>query len=112
MVDASADLETVAGWVWSSNVRPLVEMISVVVGYDFDESDWQAISFALPDTDDDRLDAWYSYPLVGRSRVEVGFARSVEGDEVSVKVSSVRDHVLRARLEVLLDVFCHYTVVQ
>jgi hypothetical protein len=85
-------------------------MISLVVGYDFDESDWLAISAALPDTDDECAGGWFMYPLVGRSSVDVGFARSVQGDEVSVRVSPVRDHDSHARVELLLDVFSRYRV--
>ncbi|MER6810701.1 hypothetical protein ABT299_15590 [Spirillospora sp. NPDC000708] len=98
------------GWVWASNVRPLLEMISEVVEYDFDDSDWLAISRALPSTDNDRADGWYAYPLVGVRPVEIRLAREVEADEVSVEVTGIADDRTRESIELLLTVFARYEV--
>ncbi|KAB2366198.1 hypothetical protein [Actinomadura montaniterrae] len=87
-----------------------MEMISEVVGYDFDDSDWLAISMALPDTDDEQADGWYAYPLVGDRQVEVRLSRAVGGDEVSIEVTGMADDRTRESIELLLTVFARYTV--
>jgi hypothetical protein len=86
-------------------VRPLVEVVSKLIGYWFDDSDWSAIAHAPPDTDDDKADGWYSYPLEGRLAVGVQLARAVGGDEVSVKVTSPPDQALHGACALLCRVF-------
>ncbi len=49
----------IAGWVWSANVRPALVWLAHYVGYRFDETDWQAVSTALPQTDADADDRLY-----------------------------------------------------
>jgi hypothetical protein len=98
------------GWIWSSNVRPLMEMISKVVEYDFDDSDWLAVSTGLPDTDDEQADGWFAYPLVGVRQVEVRLAHAVGGNEVSVEVSDIADERTRESIELLLSVFARYVI--
>lgn len=100
-----------AGWVLEGNVRPFLEMVSHVVDYDFDDSDWSAISLALPATDDERPDGWYSYPLAGRRHeVEVGLAQDVQSFVVMVRVHGPADERLRESIRLLLAVFDHYEV--
>ncbi|MFE1989591.1 hypothetical protein [Streptomyces mirabilis] len=77
----------VEGWIWHENVQPFLALLARYAGYDFDDTDWQAVELGLEATDDEHLDRWYSYPLVGSDhRVEVHLANAVEGDEVSVRV--------------------------
>ncbi|HEU5027437.1 MAG TPA: hypothetical protein VFV01_21135 [Spirillospora sp.] len=109
-MDDRGEASSAAGWVLSSNVRPLMEMISEVVEYDFDDSDWLAISTALPDTDDEQADCWYAYPLVGVRQAQVRLSRAVGGDEVSVEVTGISDDRTRESIELLLTVFARYEV--
>ena len=55
--------DEVAGWVWDTNVRKMIEYLSLWTAYDFGESDWQAIESSLPDTDADGPNGWYQYRL-------------------------------------------------
>lgn len=76
------------------------------LAYDFDDSDGLAISTALPNTDNDRADGWYAYPLVGVRPVEIRLARDVEADEVT----GIADDRTRESIELLLTVFARYEV--
>jgi hypothetical protein len=98
------DERQVAGWVWPSNVKPLLSMTSHYIGYRFDDWDWQAIAAALPATDDDREDGWYEYPLVGVPPLRVRLAQAVGAVPVMVTVAGQMDEVLAARISTLLDV--------
>jgi hypothetical protein len=71
----------VEGWIWNENVQPFLALLARYAGYDFDDTDWQAVELGLEATDDEHL-RWYSYPLVGSDhRVEVHLANAVEGNE-------------------------------
>ncbi|MER5449047.1 hypothetical protein ABT065_26000 [Streptomyces sp. NPDC002764] len=114
-MDAPAEAprsRTVAeGWIRETNLRAFCESLATEVGDDFDDSDWPAIDTALPDTDDEQpRSAWYTYPLVGRTRVDLHVARSVGGSEVSVSVQGTVDSRTRIRVELLLDVMARYAV--
>ena len=94
----------VSGWVWPSNVRQLFTWLSLYVGYAFDESDWQAIETALPDTDNEAENGWYNYPIAGVPPLRVSVARSGDADPVMVNVSGDMDAVLEARIDTLVSV--------
>ncbi|MGW2828843.1 hypothetical protein [Streptomyces sp. NPDC001286] len=99
------------GWIRETNLRAFCESLAAEVAYDFDDSDWLAIDTALPGTDDEQpRSAWYTYPLVGRTRLELHVARSVGGSEVSVSDQGTVDSRTRIRLELLLDVMARYAV--
>ncbi|MFE3851147.1 hypothetical protein ACFXPN_08390 [Streptomyces griseorubiginosus] len=104
--------KTVAeGWIRETNLRAFCESLAAEVAYDFDDSDWLAIDTALPHTDDEQPpSAWYIYPLVGRTRLDLHVARSVGGSEVSVSVQGTVSSRSRIRVELLLDVMARYAV--
>ncbi|MBA9001395.1 hypothetical protein [Thermomonospora cellulosilytica] len=85
-------------------------MLSEVVGYEFGDSDWLAVSTALPGTDDERAEGWYCYPLVGRSEVQVRLAQAVGSGVVSVEIGYAADDRLVVAVPLLLDVFARYRV--
>lgn len=96
----------VGGWIWGRNLRSFLELLSRYVGYDFDTTDWDTVASAVEDTDDEHADRWYSYPLAGSvHEIEIRLARSVGGDEVSVKVSGVVTAELELRADTLLSAF-------
>ncbi|MFD3929448.1 hypothetical protein [Streptomyces sp. NPDC058614] len=106
---ASRSRTVAEGWIWETNLRPFCESLAAEVAYDFDDSDWLAIDTALPDTDDEQpRSAWYTYPLVGRDRVDIHIARSVGGSEVSVSVQGTVASRVRDRVELLLDIMARY----
>ncbi|MGW2828846.1 hypothetical protein [Streptomyces sp. NPDC001286] len=99
------------GWIRESNLRAFCESLAAEVAYDFDDSDWLAIHTALPHTDDEQPpSAWYTYPLAGRTRLDLHVARSVDGSEVSVSVQGTVDSRSRIRVELLLDVMARHAV--
>jgi hypothetical protein len=56
---------TVDGWVWPSTVHTMMALLSSFIGYEFGDSDWDAVRLGLEGTDADRSDGFYEYPLVG-----------------------------------------------
>ncbi|WP_030964799.1 hypothetical protein [Streptomyces sp. NRRL S-378] len=103
MAEAEAE---VGGWIWERNLRPFLEVLSHYVGYDVDATDWATVAGAVEETDDERSDGWYAYPLAGAAqRAEVRLARSVEGDEVSVTVRGDLSPELRIRADTLLSAY-------
>ncbi|MFE5891258.1 hypothetical protein ACFQ6E_20235 [Streptomyces sp. NPDC056462] len=113
VIDSSGDTppgKTIAaGWIWLTNLRPFCEYLAAEVEYDFDDSDWLAIDTALPETDDDQpRSGWYTYPLVGRDRIDLQIARSVNGDEVSVSARGTVASRVRSRVELLFDIMARY----
>lgn len=98
--------QVVEGWVWSRNVRPLLELLSRYVGYVFDDTGGETVEAALPATGDERDDGWYAYPLVGADQtVQVRLATAVGGDVVCVEISGVQTAELRIRADTLLSAF-------
>lgn len=96
--------EPIAGWIWSRNLRAFVELLSHYAGYTLDETDWETIEAGVQDTDDESAAGWYSYPLVGTSAtLEVALARSVGGEEVSVRVTGAQTLELQLRTDTLLS---------
>ncbi|MFG2340979.1 hypothetical protein [Streptomyces yangpuensis] len=94
----------VGGWIRERNLRPFLELLSHYVGYAFDATDWATVARAVEETDDERADGWYAYPLVGEAQqAEVRLARSVGGDEVSVTVHGELSRELRVRADTLLS---------
>lgn len=94
----------VSGWVRSVNVQHLFRWLSLYVGYGFDETDWQAIAAARPDTDNDTEQGWYEYPVAGSPPLVVAVAQSIGADPVMVSVTGDMDAVLSARVDTLLSV--------
>lgn len=76
-------------WIIGTNLRPLAEMLSWEVKYDFDRADWDAIATALDNTDEAQ-GRWEQYTLVGtEGSVVLRFAwtdRENEGTLVSVEI--------------------------
>ena len=95
---------TVEGWVWPSTVETLMVFLSSFVGYGFGYNDWDAVRLGLEESDADRSDGFYEYPLVGDPVLTVRLARNVGADPVSVSVTGAMGVVLEARVETLISV--------
>ncbi|MFD7262804.1 hypothetical protein [Streptomyces sp. NPDC059874] len=101
----------VGGWIWDTNVRAFCEALSQWIGYDFDDSDWQAVDSALTGTDADRPHAeWYVYPLIGHTRLDLRLAREAGGAEVSIRIEGPRRRELQSRIDTLFHIMSTYTV--
>ncbi|MBB6556393.1 hypothetical protein [Nonomuraea rubra] len=46
------------GWIKEENARVFCEIPASLAGYEFDDLDWQAAGYALPDTDDEQEERW------------------------------------------------------
>ncbi|MFF4901843.1 hypothetical protein [Streptomyces sp. NPDC001068] len=98
--------DPIAGWIWSRNLRAFLELLSRYVGYDFDETDWQAIEAGVQETDDEVSGSWYRYAVVGtNATVQVALARAVGGEEVSVSVTGAETPELQLRTDTLMSAF-------
>ena len=86
---ASFDIRVVDNnWVYSNNVRPLLEAFSFWAGYSFDDSDWLAVDDGLSSTNVEAA-KWFRYPLIGSElSLEVGLAADPGADPVFVGVWS------------------------
>ncbi|MFZ4191895.1 hypothetical protein [Streptomyces fungicidicus] len=96
----------IAGWIMDRNLRAFLELLSRYIDYAFDDTDWDTIETGVRDTDDEKSDGWYSYPLAGTSAtLEVGLARSVGSEVMSVSVTGVETPELQLRTDTLLSAF-------
>ena len=96
----------IAGWIMDRNLRAFLELLSRYVDYAFDDADWDTIETGVRDTDDEKSDGWYSYPLVGTgATLEVSLARSVGSEVTSVSVTGAETPELQLRTDTLLSAF-------
>ena len=98
------DAVTITGWVWESNVHPFLRVLSGYAGYGFDPTDWEVISLGLEETDDEDPNGWYSYELIGVSRVGLQMARCLGDGIVLLRVISGSSDI-QIRAETLLDAY-------
>lgn len=111
MTTGRSDPVFVSGWVLESNLRPLCAVVSDLIGYDFDDADWQAVEYGLSGTDDDRpATAWFRYPLAGRTQVDLRIAQAVGGSAVSIQLLGTADDTLTAQAEAVIGVLSQYRV--
>ncbi|MFF8936890.1 hypothetical protein ACF08O_19545 [Streptomyces paradoxus] len=79
-------------------------------GYDFDDSDWQAVESALPGTDVEEPGGWYDYPLSGRVPMTLLVAADPGSSVVFVRLTGEPDDRTRARIEAAVHIFSRYTM--
>ena len=66
----------VTDWVYESNLRPFLEAVSWLVGYAFDDLDWEAVTFGLQQANvGDNDEEWFDYKL-GAVAVRLRSSRS------------------------------------
>ncbi|MFE5211197.1 hypothetical protein [Streptomyces sp. NPDC056600] len=98
--------EPLRGWIWAQNALPFLQLLSHYAGYAFDGTDWETVEAGIGDTDDDRADGWYTYPLVGtRAELEVALALATGSDVLAVTVTGLDDPELRLRADTLISAF-------
>ncbi|MFD7474857.1 hypothetical protein ACFV8Z_22485 [Streptomyces sp. NPDC059837] len=96
----------IAGWITGRNLRAFLELLSHYADYAFAETDSDTIELGVWDTDDEKPDGWYSYPLVGTSAtLEVSLAQSVGSEVMSVSVTGAETPELQLRTDTLLAAF-------
>lgn len=97
------------GWIIDTNLRPLCESVAQFAGYEFDDSDWQAIETALPTTDVERSE-WYDYPLLGRIPLTLFVAADPGSSVVFVRLAGEPDGDTKAKIEAALYIFTFWEV--
>jgi low temperature requirement protein LtrA len=96
--------EVLAGnWIWASNLRRFLELVSSYAGDRFDHPDWQAIQAGLDTVTSDKHT--FSYPLTGQQPLTLTISKDPGSDEVSVQVTGRQDRLLGARIAALTDAF-------
>jgi hypothetical protein len=60
-------------WILEENLRPWLQILSSVVGYAFDDLDWDAVTAGIANTDAEGS-RWYEHPL-GSEAVSVRLAK-------------------------------------
>ncbi|NNN37465.1 hypothetical protein HLK59_45495 [Streptomyces sp. S3(2020)] len=95
------------GWIHDMNLRPLCEAVAEFAGYDFGDSDWQAVETALPATDVE-ADTWYDYPIPGRLPLTLFVAADPDAYVVFVRIAGVTDERARAQIEAALFIFASW----
>lgn len=63
----------VVDWIYRDNLRPFLTALGWVVGYNFDEVDWEAICHGLRETNAE-ADRWFEYELSGNYRAAFSLA--------------------------------------
>ncbi|MFD6162347.1 DUF6959 family protein [Nocardia sp. NPDC060256] len=90
-----------SGRICSQDLRLFLELASSYIDYDFDNSDWTAITAAVQQAP--ALD----YPLIGSTSLTVRVQREDGRANVSVAITGMPNEALRIRLDTLFDVLTH-----
>lgn len=99
------------GWVWRTNLTPLFEMCSQLVGYRFDDLDAGAVEVGVERTDAE-AELWFAYDLVGKPTVSLRVARDPGSDVVLIEIDLLGvDETLAGQFVLVMDVFSQYRVV-
>jgi hypothetical protein len=92
-------------WIFEENLRAMFEHASYLVGYEFDDLDWDAVTLGLRGTSIE-AQQWFQYPLAGRQRLTLTVAVDPRSSVVFVGADAEGD--LKARLESAADLMARY----
>src|SRR5206468_992400 len=98
-------------WIWEHNLRPMFEFTSILVGYDFDDADWDAITVGVADTEVE-VQRWFEYPLKGQISLTLRVARDGGSNIVALETDGDADDVLEVRLETAAALMAHYRLLR
>ena len=87
-------------WIFDTDARLFLQLASALIGYAFDESDWQAVATQLERTPQTTAE----YPLVGRITLTVALERLDDGGHTEITVAGSPSHTIRTQLETLFGV--------
>jgi hypothetical protein len=76
-----------SGWIIDQNLKPFLETLSGFVQYDLNDSDWDAVSFGIRETDSER-DVWFDYRLIGNTTIKLRLAHDVGTSVIFVNVQT------------------------
>jgi hypothetical protein len=77
----------ICDWIYSDNLKPLVEILSRFAGYEFDGGDWTALEFGVIDTNYEQ-DRWFRFEFVGSHSIRVEFAMDPGSEVLFVRIES------------------------
>jgi hypothetical protein len=81
-------------WILPDNLHLFLERVSALIGYRFEDWDWDAVRLGVRDTDLQR-DQWYEYELSGSPSVKLTFAHAGDAKHLTVKVESEEHTAIR-----------------
>lgn len=96
---------TINTWILQDNLLLFVGRVSVLIGYGFEDWDWDAMRFGVRDTDI-KQDRWYEYGLSGKPLVELAFAEGEDAKRLHVKVET--EDCAAVRIEALARIMQCY----
>ena len=73
-------------WTWKENLLAFLLILSDIVSYNFDESDWDAVSYGLVGTSDEE-NIWFDYSLVGGMLVSIKLANDPEQELINYNMT-------------------------
>ena len=85
----------------AEEMRPWCELIAEIVGYPFDDLDWEAVVAGMADADAHK-DRWFEYSLVGKETAHLRMAYNIGDGNVSV-ICEAPDH-LRPLIELATSI--------
>ncbi|TMR96380.1 hypothetical protein [Nonomuraea basaltis] len=71
------------GWLWAANLKGFMLAVSEIIGYEFDNADWDAIELGI--SQDPEKSGWFSYPL-GSGGLEVFVSTTTEEGSIDLKI--------------------------
>ncbi|KJH70683.1 hypothetical protein [Aliterella atlantica] len=89
-------------WIYEENLKLLLETLSCLVDYSFDESDWVAFNIGIVNTNVEK-DEWYEYQLIGKQTIEVKIAADPGSCVIHVQLQSKPD--VEEKAEVAITIF-------
>ena len=95
-------------WIFESNLLSTLLILSHLVSYEFDSSDFDAIKFGLEDTSADK-DIWYDYQLIGDDIIDMKIAYE-EDDRDIIFFSLLFEKDLADKINLIIDIVQEFDV--
>jgi hypothetical protein len=94
-------------WIYEDNLRAWLELVAGIVGYKFDELDWDAVRAGVADTDSE-AERCYEYPL-GKSGTRVELAAEPGTSVIAVRTIGATS-AIQARFELVTSIAQSYRI--
>jgi hypothetical protein len=91
----------VTDWIFDENLRPFLTALGWIVGYQFDNDDWEAISLGVRDSDGE-TGRWYEYEFHGQHSSKLVLARDPGTSVLQVRASVPAELEPQIRLAVFI----------
>ncbi|WP_242889826.1 hypothetical protein [Actinomadura litoris] len=82
-------VEQLEGWLKRDNLKGFLLIISEVIGYRFDISDWGAFQATLEPSN--QGDDWFDYPLVGEIPIRIEMSYLDDEGDIGLKIFTPAD---------------------